>query len=587
MIRADVQTFVALTTALLLTQLVAMIAAAAEPELRFVFPPGGQVGQRVEVELIGTQAESIDQLYIPALNVTATRTGKAKANLSIPINAAQGEYDAWGVSQQVLCAPCRIVVGSVLESIENEPNSAAMEPQAVELPLVINGRLDPGTDIDWYKVRLNAGVGLTMNCRSVTLGGTAWPTLTVLDPQGREIAHDAMTNLEPTLHFQPPTDGEYRIGVQDRSYRSTPAPFYRLTLTTGPWMTGAFPPTLVRGKSQPVTLYGYHLPGGTPVEGTQDSLVQVEAAIQTHQQGTATGGMWTPSRAMHVESFVYRHPGSLGQVRFALMDRVSHISLSAEMWEPNRVTPPIDVAGQFASFRHTVDRYQFAAKSGQTFWLEAFSERVDRKCDLELALFDAQGKLLESLSNIVIPKGQPTIVPWGSRDPAGAWKTPSDGDYVVAVRDLLAAASIPGERAYCVSISPQREDVRVIAALGDGTKAQGWAVTPGKSITVSLVAVRRGGHSGPITIRAADLPPGLEIVPATISANENAGKLIIQATNDAAPWIGTVKLTATTEIDRQTQTFEVQVAMPTSVGTPPTARLCEPAVIAILGPSKS
>lgn len=586
MIRANVQSVAVLVTLFQLTPWGAILGDAAEPELRFVFPPGGQAGQRVALELIGTQTDSIDQLYIPALNARATRTSKAKVELSIPSDATPGEYDVWGVSQQGLCAPCRFVVGSIAEIVESEAKAAAAEPLAVELPIVINGRLDSGTDIDWYKVRLKADIGLTINCRSQTLGGTAWPTLTILDREGQEIAHDAMTDLEPTLHFRPPTDGEYRIGVQDRSYRATPAPFYRLTLTTGPWITSAFPPTLARGKSQPVTLYGYHLSGGTPVNGAHDSLVQVKAAIQAPQQGTATGGMWTSSRAMHIESFAYGHPGSLGQVRFALLERQSHLSSATGSREPNRISPPTDVAGQFATFRHTIDRYQFSAKAGQTFWLEGFSERIDRKCDLELALFDSQGKPLETLTNTVIPKGQPTTVPWGSRDPAGTWKVPSDGDYVLAVRDLLAGKSPASERAYCVSIGPAREDCRVIATLGDGAKAQGWAVVPGKELTVPLVVIRRGGHSGPITIRAAELPPGLAIASATISAKENAGKLVIQAAKSAKPWIGTFQLIATSEIAGQAQSFEVQVTMPTSGGTPPTARLCEPAVIAILGPSQ-
>ncbi len=99
---------------------------------------------------------------------------------------------------------------------------------------MIYGQITPAIDGDWYRVSLNESQGLTITARSQSLGGTAWPAITVLDPSGVEVAHDDLSRLEPIVHVRAQRAGEYRIQVQDRGYRNTTAPLYELTLTAAP-----------------------------------------------------------------------------------------------------------------------------------------------------------------------------------------------------------------------------------------------------------------------------------------------------------------------------------------------------------------
>ncbi len=561
-------------------------AWAQAPEVQFLFPSGGRAGTTVEVELVGKQTADVTELYFSRPGLKATSTGNGKMTISIPADAKPGDCDVWAVSPKGLSVPCRFVISSFPERVEQEPNESPSKAQTIELPAVTHGRITPGPDADWYKIRLATGDALTMECRSTSLGGKVWPTLTVLDPSGREIAHDALTRLEPRVHVQIKEAGDYLVRVEDRAYRQTAAPFYRLTMTTGPWLVTAFPSALERRKKQPVILYGYRLPGGQPVESSHDGLELLVVDVEAPALIQSAGGGWTMTHALLLESFEYRHPGVEGRVRFELLDRTPQMSnlltTDDKPQQPLRVELPIDIVARFDTPRHVVDWFQFNAKVNQVYWLEGVAERLGRPCDLEILLYDKSNKLLETFGDIVVPKGDPTTVPIETRDPAGVWKAPADGEYRLAVRDLLNNASLPAERAYRLSIGPRLEDVRLVAMLDEGPSPHGFAVSAGKSVTVTLTAIRRGGHEGKIEVRAESLPAGLKITPMTIAAKETSGKLVIEAEKDAAPWVGPLRLVATSEINRKQRTIPVQMAVPLAGATPPTARLCDEFGVAIL-----
>lgn len=557
-----------------------LFALGQDVQLAYVFPGGAQPGETLEVELNGKVVEAVEQLYIDSIALSVERAGKTRFKVTIPSTASAGEFDLWPVTKTGLGTPCRFVIGAMENHVEREPNSTAETAEAIALPVVIHGQIAPAIDADWYRVSLDAGQGLTIAARSISLGGTVWPTITVYDPQGVEVAHDALNRLEPIVHVVAAKAGEYRVSVQDRSYRSTAAPFYQLTLTTGPWLSEAFPLSLERGKSQSVTLFGYQLPGGKPVLGRRDRLEQVVAEVAAPATTTLAGQRWLGARSFRTECFDFRLASSAGGVRFEMVDRAPRRDLTASDQVESLLAPPVEMVHRFTSTRQSAHTYRFTAKKSQMFWLEAMSERLDRPTDLELVICDANMKQLETLGGIVVGKDDAIPLPIESRDPAGSWRAPEDGEYRLVVRELLSLTDDPIDRAYRVSIGPRLERMDVVAMLGDATKPTAWSVSPGKSITVPLVAVRTGGHGEPIEVRAEKLPPGLEIKPVTLAGKERTGKLTITATKDAPAWIGSIQLVATSKVEGKPQERPVRVALPLA-GTPPGARICEAAVIAI------
>jgi hypothetical protein len=558
---------------------------AQAPQVQYLYPAQVTVGASAEVELIGKQVEKIESFFFSRPGITAEPVSKGKVTLTVAPDARAGDSDVWAVASSGSATPVRLEVGECPVQIEKEPNNAVAQAQEVELPIAVCGRIEPGTDRDWYRVRLKAGDGLTLACRSASLGGTLQPTLVVLDPQGREIAHDTLTQLEPTVHVRAAEAGVYIVGVQDRSYRSTPSPFYRLALTTGPWIVGAYPPTLQKGAAQRVTLYGYRLPAGEPVAKGGPLQRQIIELAKDSIPGPADAG-WVLSRSLFVDSLAYRHAGAGGSVRLEFLDRpMQDAAADAKAANAIQREIPFDVVNRFESPRDAVHWYRFQAQTGRTYWLEAVAERIDQPCDLELIVHDANGKPLETIGNLVTPKEVGTDVPLDSRDPAGNWKAPADGDYLLAVRDLLAVAT-PAPRAYRLSVGPRLEDVRVVALLDDNAGSRGWSLPAGGKLTITLVAVRRGGHAAPIEVRAENPPAGLKIPTVTIAADKSTAVLNVTADKDARSWVGLLHLIATTQANRQPLTVGVRALTRSGPAGQTVSRFCDEAVIAIVGPPK-
>ncbi|MGE0759850.1 MAG: hypothetical protein AB7O38_22740, partial [Pirellulaceae bacterium] len=255
---------------------------------------------------------------------------------------------------------------------------------------------------------------------------------------------------------------------------------------------------------------------------------------------------------------------------------------SAGPAEARRRELPFDVVHRFTSPREAVHWYRFSAQAGQTYWIEAVSERIDRACDLELIVHSSDGKPLATLGNLTTPKELVTRVPLDSRDPAGVWKAPADGEYLLAVRDLLSLpTTTPAERAYRLSMGPQREEVRVVAQL-DENASGGWTVEAGGSLSLALTVVRRGGQDSPIQVEAEGVPAGLSVPAVRIERGASQGVLLIRADKDAPPCLGPIRLMVRAEAKGEPVTTEVRPASGASSGSPATSRFYDRLVIAIV-----
>ena len=93
------------------------------------------------------------------------------------------------------------------------------------------------------------------------------PTLVLYDAAADELARDRDTNRrDALLDFTVPADGEYLIAIHDFLYDGGYQYFYRLSLSTGPYLDFVFPPAGLPGTNGPFTLYGRNLPGGLPAD---------------------------------------------------------------------------------------------------------------------------------------------------------------------------------------------------------------------------------------------------------------------------------------------------------------------------------
>lgn len=556
-----------------------------EPRLTSVFPLGIQRGTTGEVTIAGTNLNETRDLYFSHPGVAARLVQPNRFAVTAAADVPEGDYDVWVVTASGLSNPRRFAVGTLPEVLEKEKNDEPKAAQVLQLPAVINGSTQPGTDRDYYRFELTKGQRLTLAWRSETLEGSVRPALTIFGPDERELRHDDGRAIEPTLDVQAPASGSYLLRIEERAYRGDAQSFYRLALFSGPRLVAAFPHVLTRGKTHPVALYGYQLPGGKPAgEGFPADLQRLDVMVTAPATGDADGGGWTLASAVLLDGFRYRHPGTAGVIRFGLADRevtpeTDNAHATAASAQP--LTLPCEVAGRFLRPRE-IDWYRFSARKDQVLWIEAVGERDGKTMDLDVAVHDARGKVLAQLTDTVPPKELPAKCPLSTLDPMGAWKAPADGEYLLVIRDLLGNHASGVERTYRLSIGPRQEEVRVVA-IHVGAAPGGLTVPAGGSAALQLIAVRRGGHQAAIRIWARQLPPSLGMKEATISANQFTATGTLTATQDAHPWVGQLRLEAETEIDGKMQIIPIVPLTTVREGVAPLVRRCDGLAAAVIG----
>src|SRR5690606_26053003 len=94
---------------------------------------------------------------------------------------------------------------------------------------------------------------------------------------------------------------------------------------------------------------------------------------------------------------------------------------------PEADTTPLDAGlwGVLAA-QGDVDRYKFGAKKGQNLVFEIAAASIGSKANVVLTVSDAAGRVVADNNDF-----------GGTSDPLLAFEVPADGEYIVAVSDLM------------------------------------------------------------------------------------------------------------------------------------------------------
>jgi hypothetical protein len=116
-------------------------------------------------------------------------------------------------------------------AVESEP-AGAHEPQDLQVPVTLTGRVAGPRETDAYRVALKKGDALQIRLEARQLGSPLDPVLTVADSSGKTIQQvdDIQTSRDAELTFAAPADGSYRIVVADLHRRGDWRFVYRLTV---------------------------------------------------------------------------------------------------------------------------------------------------------------------------------------------------------------------------------------------------------------------------------------------------------------------------------------------------------------------
>ena len=387
------------------------------PSPRFISiePAGGKAGTVVEADVAGVDFDEPEKLLFSSPGFKAelvqalppdpkapprgrrrqqpSVSTTAVFKITIPPDAPLGITDIrlvgkWGVSN-----PRAFMVGDLPEVQEEEPNNDVPQAQRVNLNTTVNGTIANATDVDYYVFAGKKGQRVLVSCLASTIDSRLLADIQVYDGKNRMVGSGRNYSGNDALaDCSLPDDGDYYVRLCDfTNTANIPAGpseyFYRLTISTGPWIDAIYPPIIEPGKPTPVTIYGRNLPGGQPdPTAVQDGRVldKLTATITAPTDPAALSRLAFSGRvlpnASGLEGFEYRVRSPAGSSNPFLMtiarspvvlENANHETIETAQ----EVAPPCEVAGRFEKL-HERDWYAFNAKKGDTYNIDIESDRI-------------------------------------------------------------------------------------------------------------------------------------------------------------------------------------------------------------------
>lgn len=190
------------------------IVAGELPYLDSIFPLGGQRGQPVEVSLEGRNLD-----------------GLSKMKVRVESDAPLGQQEVRTRTARGYSNPVIFAVGEHPESLEQEPNNAPTNANAVKVPMTVNGRIGTAKDIDQFRVPVEKNQTLIFELFASRFGSPLDGVLILTDQGGKVIQeNDDAAGADARIERTFPEAGEYRVRVRDLLNRGGGSFGYRLVI---------------------------------------------------------------------------------------------------------------------------------------------------------------------------------------------------------------------------------------------------------------------------------------------------------------------------------------------------------------------
>lgn len=594
------------------------------PRLDIISPPGAKMGTSLpEVTLTGTDLEDADKLIFshpgltatvfvppepkepkvdpknppPKKNPPAMKKGgpvtTVKFTVNVAANVPPGQYDVRTVNKYGVSNPRTFVVGDLPEITEKEPNNDVPEAQKVELNTTINGTFNNPADVDLYSITVKKGQRVVLACLAGSLDSKAKPLVEVYDANAKKLA--MQNGPDAVTDFVAPADAEYFVRLNEFTYTTgSPQHFYRLTITTGPWIDSVYPPMVEPGKPAQVTLYGRNLPGGQPEPGAMvsgrpvEKLVVTVNAPNTPDKITYRGRI--DPRMAGMDGFEYRLPSPVGLSNPVLI-ALAQDKVVLEK-EPNdkidqamELPTPCEIAGRVDK-RNDRDYYAINAKKGETFIVDLWSDRMGVDTDF---LFTVRAP--KATTDTERDDNQETLSGTQfftrSLDPEPyKFTATEDGKYLISVSCRESSFLYGPHVAYRLRVTTEKPDFRVVVMPSSKYQPDTTVLRADGNQYLDVFVFRQDGFTGPVTLNAEGLPAGVTCEPQVIGNGQRSGALVLAAAPNAAEFSGTFVVKATATINGKPVVHEARpatIVWPTQAqgNTPTITRLDQSLMLAV------
>ncbi len=593
------------------------------PRLTVLTPTGGKPGTSVEVAFAGSELDDPEALVfshpgikgVPIIPPPPVVDPKAKPDpakkiapapitkftVTIAKDVPVGYHDVRFVNKFGVSNPRVFVVGDLVEVAEKEPNNEpAKEAQKIDIGTTVSGGIVNPTDVDFFVFAGKKGQRVLIHCLGASIDSRVMPEMRVFAKSSeKEIASDRATpGADGLLDVTLPADDEYLIRLNQFTYTAGgPEYFYRLNVSTGPWIDAVFPPMIEPGKTAQVTLYGRNLPGGkldpaSVLDGSvlEKLVVSIAAPADPALRSKLSFQGRVPPVSAMLDGFEYRFTGPTGVsnpvlITFAQAPVVIENDDNDVPEKAQAVPTPCEIAGRIDKKRDR-DWYVFDAKKGDVFMIDLLSHRLGAPTDMYLSVRNlALKQEIVLLDDTADSLSMRMYTP--NRDPAPyRFVAPADGKY------HLLAASHTGDNVadptcvYRLSIVKEKPDFRLMVMPADEHRPDTCVLGQGGAQHYTVYAQRTDGFKGEITLAVEGLPAGVTCQPQGIGGSLKFAHLVLAATDNAAVFTGSVKVVGTAVVNGQKVVHQARPAtitwgVPTAQNIPTVTRLDRELALAV------
>lgn len=594
---------------------------APPPRITVVMPTGGKAGTTIDLTVTGQDLNDVEGLYFsfPGAKVEVLTAAKApvdpkakpaktpqaavnqKFKVTLPADTPLGIHDVRVVTKGGISNPRAFVVGDLQEVLEKDPNDDAPQAQRIDLNTTVSGVISTPTDVDYVVFSGKKGQRVVVSCLTSSIDSKLPALINIYtgDASAKQLGFSrGYSNNDAVADAILPADGDYFVRLCSFTYtQGGPDYFYRLTVSTAPWIDAVYPPIVEPGKAAKVTLYGRNLPGGAadPKAIMDDRIldklgVTIKApADPMSAQRLAFRGFVSPTSAL-LDGFEHRLIDDAGKSNYVLvglarapvvLDNEANDSLESAQTVPL----PCEIAGRIES-KNDRDCYKFTAKKGQALTIEVFADRLGSAMDVQFALYNEKGvKLTDQDDSTEVPAPQ-----FFNRtdDPAGyRFTAPEDGAYTLVITSKDGYLAYGPRYLYTARITPESPDFRLVAMPMSNYQTDSVVLGQAGHLAFTVFVYRTGGFTGDITLAGDKLPPGLTIRPQVVAGNQKQAALVVSAAPEAPPYAGPISVLATATVDGKKLVREVRSATITwsinqqQQNTPVVSRLDRELVVAV------
>lgn len=419
--------------------------------------------------------------------------------LDIGSTAAPGMRELRIETPRGLSNPVRFVVGMLAEVAEREPNGE-VAPDAAALPAVFNGQVMPG-DTDRFRFTARRGQKLVITTAARALmpyladavPGWFQATLALRNADGEELAYadDYRFDPDPVLYYEVPSDGDYVIEIHDSIYRGREDFVYRISVSEQPFITAIFPLGGMAGEPLIAAASGWNLPRPTVQLDTKPGT-----EIIRQQQWR-----W-PDRCSNTVSYA--------------VDTLPEC-LEQEGQQPQPVVLPQIVNGRIGK-PGDLDVFSFEGTTGQEVVAEVLARRLGSPLDSILRLTDKRGELIASNDD---HEDRAAGLIAHQADSLLQVTLPKSDTYRVSVADAQGHGG--EEYAYRLRLSAPRPDF-ALRVTPSSLKTMA-----GRSVLLTVHAVRSDGFDGPIDLTLGGLEQGLTLQGGHLPAGQSSVHVTLTA----------------------------------------------------------